>query len=282
MTTVLDGKKLRDKKIAFLQEELLRLNCRLGLVVIQVDGDEASNVYVKQKERLANNLGYYFRHKVFPSTITTEKLIDYISYLNDLDYIDGIIVQMPLPEHIDASLVQNSINPYKDVDGLTYVNHGKLVHNEDNLSPCTPKGIIDLLDEYSVPIESSNIVIVGRSILVGKPLSLMFVNRNATVTLLHSKSKNIDYYTKKADILVVAVGKKHFINRDMVKENSAIVDVGINRENGKLYGDVDYDNVYSKVNYITPVPGGVGPMTVYELMNNVYIAHKLRKKVLKK
>jgi len=282
MTTILDGKKLRDKKIAFLEEKLLELKEQLGLVVIQVGEDEASNVYVKQKEKLAKKLGYYFIHKKFPKETTTEELINYIDYLNSLDNIDGIIVQMPLPDHIDSSMVQNAINSYKDVDGLTYINHGKLLHGEESLYPCTPKGIIDILDEYEIPIEGANAVIIGRSILVGKPLSLMLTNRNATVTLLHSKSKNIEYYTKNADILIAAVGKKHFIKEDMVKNKSTIIDVGINRDNGKLYGDVDYENVYPKVNYITPVPGGVGPMTVYELMNNVYIAHNMRKKVLKK
>ena len=282
MTTILDGKKLRDKKITLLKEELLKINNKLGLVVIQVGEDEASKVYVRQKEKLAKNLGYYFKHKKFASNISNEELISYVNYLNNLDNVDGIIVQMPLPKHIDASLIQNSISPYKDVDGLTEINHGKLVHNENTIFPCTPKGIIDLLDEYNVPITGSNVVIIGRSILVGKPLSLMLTNKDATVTLLHSKSKNIEYYTKNADILIAAIGKKHFIKEDMVKDNSTIIDVGINRENGKLYGDVDYDNVYSKVDFITPVPGGVGPMTVYELMNNVYIAHNLRKKVLKK
>ena len=282
MTTILDGKKLRDKKIAFLQEKILDLKEQLGLVVIQVGDDEASSVYVKQKEKLAKALGYYFIHKKFSKETSTEDLINYINYLNNLDNIDGIIVQMPLPKHIDSSLVQNSISPYKDVDGLTYINHGKLLHNEESLYPCTPKGIIDLLDEYQIPIDSTNAVIIGRSILVGKPLSLMLTNRNATVTLLHSKSKNIEYYTKNADILIAAVGKKHFVKENMVKENSTIIDVGINRDNGKLYGDVDYDNIYSKVDYITPVPGGVGPMTVYELMNNVYVAHNMRKKILKK
>ena len=282
MTTILDGKKLRDEKVLNLKKELLELRKQLGLAVIQVGSDEASNVYVKQKENLANNLGYYFMHKKFASNVSNEELVSYINYLNSLDNVDGIIVQMPLPKHIDASLVQNAISPYKDVDGLTYLNHGKLLHGEEAIYPCTPKGIIDILDEYNIRITGSNVVIIGRSILVGKPLSLMLTNRDATVTLLHSKSRDIKYYTKNADILISAVGKKHFIKEDMIKNNSTIIDVGINRENGKLYGDVDYDNVCSKVDYITPVPGGVGPMTVYELMNNVYIAHNLRKRALKK
>ena len=273
--TNLDGKELRKKKLELLKKKLELINKQLGLVVIQIGDNEASNVYVKQKEKLANELNYKFIHKKFEENTTNEEVIEYINKLNKDNTIQGIIVQMPLPKHLNTSLIQNSIIPSKDVDGLTFLNSGKLLHNEECLIPCTPKGIIDLLDEYNIEIEGKNAVVIGRSILVGKPIAEILTSRNATVTLCHSKTNNIEYYTKNADIIVVAIGKPNFLKSEMVKENSCIIDVGITRINNKLYGDVDYENVSKKVAYITPVPGGVGPMTVYELMNNVYEANNL-------
>ncbi len=276
---LLNGKELREKKIEELKSKIEKLNELIGLAVIQVGNDEASNVYIKQKEKLAGRLGYYFIHKKFNESITNEELIDEINKLNNNDQIDGIIVQMPLPKHIDSVKAVNEINEYKDVDGLGFINAGKLMHGEQALVSCTPKGIIDLIDNNGIKIEGQHVVIVGRSILVGKPLACLFTNRNATVTLCHSKTIDLTKYTKEADILVVAVGKKHFITEDMVKDGAVVIDVGINREGKKLYGDVDFDNVSKKASYITPVPGGVGPMTVYELMDNTYKAHILRKKL---
>ena len=275
----LNGKNVRKEKLLLLKEKLKLLNTQLGLVVIQVGNDEASNVYVKQKEKLATELQYKFIHKIFPETITNEEIINYISILNNDNSINGIIVQMPLPKHLDSKRIQNSIDPNKDVDGLTNINAGKLIHNENGLVPCTPKGIIELLDNYNIEIEGKNAVVIGRSILVGKPIAELLNNRNATVTICHSKTNNISFYTKNADIIVVAIGHPNFLTEDMVKENSIIIDVGINRINNKLVGDVDFENVSKKAAYITHVPGGIGPMTVYELMNNVYEAHQL---VLKK
>jgi len=271
---LLDGRKIRNKKIEELKNKVSKLDKKLGLVVIQVGNDEASNVYVKQKEKLALDIGYNFIYKKFSEDISNKKIIEYIKDLNKDDNINGIIVQLPLSKSLDTNLIINMIDPSKDVDGLTYINSGKLIQNSNALIPCTPKGIIDLLKEYNIEIEGKNVVIIGRSILVGKPLFNLFINNNATVTLCHSKSKDITYYTRNADIVVVAVGKKYFLKKDMIKENAIIIDVGINRENNKLYGDVDFDNVKDITSYITPVPGGVGPMTVYELMNNVYIAYK--------
>lgn len=282
MATILDGKSLRDKKIKLLKEKAQLLKEKLGLVVIQVGDDPASSIYVNSKKKLAEELGYNFLHQKFPEGTLSFELEEYIDMLNNNDTVDGIIVQMPLPSNMNESEIQNYIDPNKDVDGLTYINQGRLLHGDEGLIPCTPKGIIDLLDEYKIPLEGANVVIVGRSVLVGKPLSVLLTNRNASVTLLHSKSKDIKEYTKNADILISAVGKKHIITKDMVKDGSTVIDVGINRENGKLYGDVDFDAVEPKVNYITPVPGGVGPMTVCELMHNVYEAHNLKEKVYKK
>ena len=185
---------------------------------------------------------------------------------------------MPIPKSLDTKRIQNAIMPDKDVDGLTDINMGKLVHNRESLVPCTPIGIIDLLDYYNIPIEGKNVVIIGRSDLVGKPMATLMTNRNATVTLCHSKTSNLEFYTKSADILVAAIGIPKYIKKNMVKEGAVIIDVGINRmEDNSLCGDVDFDNVKDKVSYITPVPGGVGQMTVAELAVNTYKAHILRK-----
>lgn len=278
----MNGKFLRDKKLTELKEKIGTLDNQLGLAVIQVGNDEASKVYVKQKEKLATELGYKFIHKVFEEDVDQAKLIRYIKKLNKDDSIDGILVQMPLPKHLDSSLIQNTIDSYKDVDGLTFINAGRLVQGMPSLVPCTPKGIIDLLDEYKIKLEGSQVVVIGRSVLVGKPMANLLTNRNASVTICHSKTKDISLYTKNADIVIVAVGKQGFLKEDMVKEGAVVIDVGISRINGKLKGDVDYDNVSKVAGYITPVPGGVGPMTVYELMANVLVAHNLRLKYCKK
>ena len=272
----LKGKEYQQKYMPILKDKISKLDKQLGLAVIQVGNDEASNVYVKQKEKKALELGYKFVHKVFEEDVDNGTVINYINELNNDDSIDGIIVQMPLPEQLDAALIQNSVNPLKDVDGLSYTNGGKLEQNHPSLIPCTPKGIMALLDEYNIDVEGKNVTVVGRSILVGKPTALLFTNRNATVTLCHSKTKDVKEHTKNADIVVVAVGIAGFLTEDMVKDGAVVVDVGISRIDGKLYGDVDFENVSKKVSYITPVPGGVGPMTVYELMNNVYEAYLLR------
>ena len=272
------GKEYKEKNIPILKDKINDLGIQLGLVVIQVGEDEASNVYVKQKEKLALELGYKFIHKKYKEDVNNDKVINYINKLNKDDSIDGIIVQMPLPKHLDTELIQNTISPLKDVDGLTYINAGKLLHNSPSLIPCTPKGIIDLLDEYGINIEGKNAVVIGRSILVGKPIANILTNRNATVTLCHSHSKDISFYTKNADLIVVAAGKKDLLTADMVKDGVIVVDVGINRIDGKLYGDVDFESVSKKASYITPVPGGIGPMTVYELMKNVYETHVFKEK----
>ncbi len=275
---LIDGKMVRNAKLEELKEKLSKLENKPNLVVIQVGNDEASNVYIKQKEKLASELQYNFIHKHFKEDTSEEELVKEISNCNNDSLINGIIVQLPIPKHLNSNNIINAINPLKDVDGLTSINAGKLVQNTPGLIPCTAKGIIDLLDYYEIPLEGANVVVIGRSLLVGKPVANLLTNRNASVTLLHSKSKNISYYTQNADIIVVAVGVPHFLTKDMIKDGSVIIDVGINRVNGKLLGDVDFDNLKDICSYITPVPGGVGPMTVYELMNNVYLARKLQKK----
>ena len=276
----MNGKLLRDKKIIELKERLNTIDNQLGLAVIQVGDNEASKVYVGQKEKLANELGYKFIHKVFDKDIKQEELIQCIEKLNTDESIDGILVQMPLPNHLDASLVQNAINSYKDVDGLTFINAGRLVQGMPSLVPCTPKGIIDLLDEYKIKIEGSQVVVIGRSVLVGKPIANLLTNRNASVTICHSKTDDISKYSKMADILIVAVGKPHIVTKNMVKDGAIVVDVGINRVDGKILGDVDTDEVVEIAGKITPVPGGVGLTTVLSLLENVVQAAKEQNNII--
>lgn len=276
---LLDGRKVKKEKLQQLREKLNRCEEQVGLAVIQIGEDPASSVYVRQKEKMANDLGYYFKHIKLAENVTEEEVLSLIDQLNEDNLIDGILVQMPIPKHLDSKKIQNRIHYLKDVDGLTDINAGRLIHNQDTLVPCTPMGIMTLLEYYGIEVSGKNVVIVGRSDLVGKPLAALMTNQDATVTLCHSKTKNLSTYTKQADILVVAVGKSNLIREKDVKEEAIIIDVGINRlEDGKLCGDVDFESVSRKASYITPVPGGVGQMTVYELGNNTYKAKMLRKK----
>ena len=272
---LLDGKSLKEKKLLELKDKVSNISDKLCLVVIQVGNNSASDVYVNQKKKMCEFVGYEFIHKKLDVNVSEEELLDIIESYNKDKSVTGILVQMPLPKHINEVVIQNKILYYKDVDGLSDINIGRLVHNKDGLISCTPKGIVSLLDYYNIDISGKHVVIVGRSNLVGRPLASLMLNRDATVTITHSKTLNLEYYTKNADILIVAVGKKHLITADMVSEGSVVVDVGISRGNNKLYGDVDFDGVKDKVSYISPVPGGVGPMTVYSLAQNVYQAYLL-------
>ena len=276
---LLDGKVVKAKLLEDLKDKINKLDTKLGLTVIQVGEDPASSVYVRQKNKMAENLGFNFNHIKLDENIKEEDLLNIIEKLNKDDNVDGILVQMPIPNHLNAKKVQNAILPCKDVDGLTDINMGRLNHNIDSLVPCTPMGIIDLLKYYNIDISGKNVVIIGRSDLVGKPLASLMTNNDATVTLCHSKTKNLSFYTKNADILVVAIGRANFIKKEDVKDGAIIVDVGINRmEDGKLCGDVLFEEVKDKASYISPVPGGVGQMTVAELGYNTYKAHIIRMK----
>ena len=274
---ILEARNIKKEIINDLHDKVSKLNSIPFLVVIQVGDNPASNTYIRNKAKMCEQVGYKFELKKYPEDITEEYLLQEIDKLNKDNSVNAILVQMPLPKHINESIIENSINPLKDVDGLTDINMGMLSHKKDTLYPCTAIGIIDLLDYYKIPIEGQNIVIIGRSNLVGRPLLELFINRNATVTLCHSHTKNLQEITKQADILVVAIGKKKYITKDMVKDNSIIIDVGINKDNDTICGDVDYDNVIDKVNSITPVPGGVGQMTVAELAKNILKAYNLQK-----
>ena len=274
---ILDGKEVKRIKLEELKNEVLKLDRPLGLTVIQVGDDSASNIYVKQKSKMANNLEFNFNHIKLEEDVREEEILKIIDDLNRDNNVDGILVQMPLPEHLNSRVIQNAISPLKDVDGLTDINMGMLVHKKNCLIPCTPLGVMELLKYYNIDVAGKNVVIVGRSDLVGRPMAEVMINSDATVTLCHSKTNNLKDITKNADILVVAVGKAKLITSDMVKDGVVVVDVGINRlEDGSLCGDVDFDGVSSKCSYITPVPGGVGQMTVLELGYNTYKAYLLR------
>ena len=271
MNKIIDGKKvslcLKEKLI----EKINKLDKKLTLVDISVGSDEATKVYVRQKEKMASSIGYDFLNLHFDE-IDETNLIKEIEKLNKDPKIPGIIVQLPLPSYLNKDNIINKIDPKKDVDGLTNINMLKLVKGETCLKPCTPKGVITLLDYYNIDVVNKNVVIVGRSNLVGLPLFHLLLKKNATITLCHSKTSNLSYYTKHADILIVSVGKKDLITPDMIKKGVIIIDVGINRVDGSLFGDVSYE-CQSKAKLITPVPGGVGPMTVISLMENVYEAN---------
>lgn len=274
MSKIIDGKKIRNEILEDLKKQVKQYMIKPCLAVIQIGDDEASNTYIKAKEKACTEIGIYFKHIKFSETTKEIEVINKILELNNDEYVHGILLQLPLPEGFNQDKLINYIARNKDVDGLTDINIGKIFNNKQGLVSCTPQGIMKLLEYEKIDIEGKNVTIVGRSNLVGKPLLGLMLNKNATVTICHSKTENLKKHTKKADILVVAVGKKHFITEDMVKDDAIIIDVGINRENGKLYGDVDYDKVKTKAKKITPVPGGVGPMTVAMLMTNVITAYE--------
>ena len=270
----IDGKLISSKVKEELKAEIKTYMIKPCLAVIQIGDDEASNVYIKAKEKACNEVGIYLKHVKFDENAREIEVINKIIELNNDEYVHGILLQLPIPPRFNEEKLINYIARNKAVDGLTDINVGKLMNNKKCLISCTPQGIMKMLEEMNVEISGKNVVIVGRSKLVGKPLISLFLNNDATVTVCHSKTQNLKQFTENADILVVAVGQKHLITEDMVKENSVVIDVGINRIDGKLYGDVDYENVKNKVSLITPVPGGVGPMTVAMLLNNVNIVYK--------
>ena len=278
MSQIIDGKELAKHIREELKEEVKELkNAEIypKLAVIMVGNDPASKVYVRNKSRACEDVGIEYEEYLLPSKTTREELLELIEKLNNDERVHGILVQSPLPEGLDANEAFRTILPKKDVDGFHPVNVGKLSLNQDCFVSCTPYGIIKMLEAYNVPIEGANAVIIGRSNIVGKPLAQCLLNKNATVTICHSKTKNLKEITKKADILIAAIGKSKFVTEDMVKENATVIDVGINRnEEGKLVGDTDFENIKEKVSFITPVPGGVGPMTIAMLMYNVVKAAK--------
>ena len=273
---IIDGNRIREEKIEHFSKKINNINDSLKLVVLQVGNNESSNIYIKNKEKLCNRVGILFEHIKYDS-ITETKLISKIEELNNDKSVTGILVQLPLPKEIDEKKVINSINPEKDVDGLTTSNIGKLFSGEKGIIPCTALGILEILNSINIPLEGANVVIVGRSRLVGLPLAGLLLRQNATVTVCHSKTKDLKEKTKQADILIVATGNKGLITKEFVKDGAVVIDVGITKVEGKLYGDCDFDNIKDKCKAITPVPGGVGPLTVTMLINNVIEAYNLQK-----
>lgn len=273
---ILDGKNIKKVVLDEIKSEVNNLSVKPKLVVIQVGNNEASNVYIKQKSNMCEYVGYEYEHIKLENSVTEEDVINVINRLNNDEKVTAILVQLPLPDGMDTNKIVNSISPKKDVDGLTDLNNGMLFHGKDTLYSCTPYGVMELLDRYDISVSGKNVVIVGRSDLVGKPMAMMMLDRDATVTVCHSKTKNLKEFTKNADILVVAVGKPNLITEDMISDGVVILDVGINRTDTGLCGDVLFDSVKDKCGYITPVPGGVGQMTVAMLSKNVLKAYKMQ------
>ncbi|AFU14895.1 MULTISPECIES: bifunctional methylenetetrahydrofolate dehydrogenase/methenyltetrahydrofolate cyclohydrolase FolD [Bacillus] len=272
VAVIIKGNEVAEKKRAQLTEEVVKLKEQgivPGLAVILVGEDPASRSYVKGKEKGCEQVGIYSELIELPETITEERLLAEIDRLNGDDRINGILVQLPLPKHIEEKAIIERISPEKDVDGFHPISVGRMMTGQDTFLPCTPHGIVELVKETNLDISGKHVVIIGRSNIVGKPVGQLFLNENATVTYCHSKTQNIKELSKLADILIVAVGRPKMVTADYMKEGAVVIDVGVNRlETGKLCGDVDFDNVLDVAGYITPVPKGVGPMTITMLLHN--------------
>lgn len=273
---ILDGKAVSLKvkeSVKVRADELKKFGVEPTLAVVLVGEDKASQTYVRAKEKACNEYGIKSAAHRLSENTTQNELLALINVLNLDDSIHGILVQLPLPKHIDTNVVLAAIDPRKDVDGFHAVNVGKLVSGLDGFVPCTPLGVMEILKEYGIEVAGLNAVVIGRSNIVGKPMANLLLNASATVTVTHSKTKNLKEICKNADLIVTAIGKPFFLKADMVKDGAVVVDVGINRlDDGRLVGDVDFENVAPKCSYITPVPGGVGPMTIAMLLNNTILA----------
>jgi methylenetetrahydrofolate dehydrogenase (NADP+) / methenyltetrahydrofolate cyclohydrolase len=276
--SIIDGKKIAAQikdniaaEVKILKEKTGKIP---GLAVVLVGDDSASAVYVKNKNKSCQKIGFQSIENILPENTSEDKLLQLINELNKNEQVNGILVQLPLPNHISSQNILEAITPQKDVDGFHPENVGRLVSGYTLFSPCTPAGIIKLLEEYKIEIEGKHAVIIGRSNIVGKPVSFLLLERNATVTICHSRTKNLPTLSRSADILIAAIGKPNFVTSEMVKNNAVVIDVGINRVEDKLVGDVDFASVSKKTSFITPVPGGVGPMTIAMLMENTFQAFK--------
>lgn len=276
--TILDGKKLSQKIRAEVKkevEELKKEGIVPGLAVILVGDDPASRVYVKMKKDACHDVGIYSVVHEFPETITEKELLSTIDMINENPNIHGLLIQLPLPKHIDTTKILERVSPDKDVDGFHPYNMGRLVEGLDTFAPCTPLGVMEFFKEYNIDLYGKDACVVGASNIVGKPMWALLVNEMATVDICHIATKDLKEHTKRADIVIVGVGKPNLITADMVKDGVIVIDIGINRlPDGKLVGDVDFENVSKKASYITPVPGGVGPMTIAMLLKNTLKAAK--------
>lgn len=277
---ILDGRSLSQKIKEELKLKVSKLKNKPGLAVILIGHDPASEVYVNSKEKACREIGFHSEKVLLASQVSEQEVIKKIQKLNSDPQIHAILIQSPIPKHLSFPRLIATLSPEKDVDSFHPYNLGNLTSlaEADNfdeiLAPCTPKGVLKLLRHYQLPLAGKKVVILGRSILVGKPLGLMFLAANATVTLCHSHTEDLKNETQKADILVSGIGKPHFVTQDMVSQNTVVIDVGISRVDGKIVGDVDFENVKAKASFLTPVPGGVGPMTIACLMENTYLLWK--------
>ena len=278
---IIDGKKVSAEVKEKVRQQTLSLiekhGVTPGLAVVIVGDDPASRVYVNNKKKACELVGFRSEEYALPAETTQEELLELVNTLNIKEDINGILVQLPLPKHLDDKAVIEAINPVKDVDAFHAVNVGKIMLGEYDFLPCTPAGVIEMLHSYEIPVEGKECVVIGRSNIVGKPMGMLLLHENGTVTICHSRTKNLAEVCRRADILVAAVGIPKFVKADMVKEGAVVIDVGMDRdENGKLCGDVDFENVKDKCSFITPVPGGVGPMTIATLMKNTLKACRLQ------
>lgn len=272
---IINGKEISASIRAEIKAETEKMSVRPGLAVILVGSDPASQVYVRNKNKACEEVGFYSEMYTLPEETSMEELLGLIDQLNHSPQIHGILVQLPLPKHLDEEKVILAINPEKDVDAFHPVNVGKIMIGNHSFLPCTPAGVMELLSRSGIDVTGKECVVIGRSNIVGKPQAMLLLHANGTVTVCHSRTKNLAEICARADILVSAIGKAKFVTPDMVKEGAVVIDVGINRdENGKLCGDVDFENVAPKTSFITPVPGGVGPMTITMLMKNTLTAAK--------
>ena len=281
---IIDGKKVSAEvkaNVKKLTDELKETHgITPGLAVVIVGDDPASRVYVNNKKKACEAVGFISEEYALPAETTQEELLSLVNTLNNKESINGILVQLPLPKHLDNKAVIEAISPLKDVDAFHAVNVGKIMLGEYDFLPCTPAGVMEMLRSYEIPVEGRECVVIGRSNIVGKPMGMLLLHENGTVTICHSRTKNLAEVCKRADILVAAVGIPGFVKADMVKDGAVVIDVGMDRdENGKLCGDVDFENVKDKCSYITPVPGGVGPMTIATLMKNTLKACKLQNNI---
>ncbi len=278
MEKVIDGKLMSEEIRAELKQSIKFEMIKPSIAVIQIGDNDASNSYIKAKEKACDEVGIYFRHFKYELGTSELTVINKIKELNNDEYVNGIIVQLPLPDGYNEKRVINTIINSKDIDGLTDINAGRLISGRKTLVPCTAMAVIEMLKRSNVEIESKHVVLVGRGKLTCKPLIQLFLNENATVTVCHSKTLELEKYTRDADILVSATGVNNIITKDMVKDGAVVIDVGVNYDTGKISGDVDFDNVIDKVSLITKTPGGVGPMTVTMLIKNAIYCYQNKKK----
>lgn len=282
MANIIDGKAVSKKVKQEVAAEVINLKEKgiiPGLAVIIVGDDPASRVYVNNKKKACAEVGFYSEEYALPADTSMEKLLELIDVLNNRADINGILCQLPLPKHLDEKAVIDYIDSSKDVDAFSPVNVGKIMIGDYDFLPCTPAGVMELLKSYEIDVEGKECVVIGRSNIVGKPMGMLLLHKNGTVTICHSRTKDLKDVCKRADILVAAVGIAEFVTADMVKPGAVVIDVGMNRKDGKLCGDVKFDEVSEKASFITPVPGGVGPMTIAMLMKNTLKAAKLHNNI---